>query len=41
MVEEGRAGMANAKQVLLEAVVIVVEDGVGRSQFEDESGDEN
>jgi len=34
IVSEGRAGTANAEQVLLEAVVVVVEDGIGGSQFE-------
>jgi len=30
-----------AEKVLIEAFIEVVEDGVGRSQFKDESGDEN
>jgi len=32
---------ANAKEVLLEAFVEGVEDGVGRGQFEETMGDEN
>jgi len=32
---------ANAEEVLLEAFVEGVEDGVGRSQFEERWGDEN
>jgi len=32
------SGTANTKQVLLKVVVVVVEDGVGRSQFEGTMG---
>ena len=33
--------VAKAKNVLLEAFIVVVENGVGRSHFEDKSEDEN